>query len=71
MLSLNMRSKFVKVSLRFCVRILKCLPFCIIIAVPRCPAKTVDLVHYPTTLAPSSVSKTVTVQCADNAHVRT
>ncbi|CAI8024187.1 hypothetical protein GBAR_LOCUS14067, partial [Geodia barretti] len=42
-------------------------------AVPSCLAKTVDLVHYPNTLAPSSVSrsKTVAVQCADNAHVRT
>ena len=42
-------------------------------AVPSCLSKTVDLVHYPNTLAPSSVSisKTVAVQCADNAHVRT
>ena len=29
----------------------------------------IDLVHYPTTLAPASGSVTVTTQCADNAHI--
>ena len=35
-----------------------------------CPAKSVGLVHYPTTLAPVSVTGylPVTTQCADNAH---
>ena len=40
-------------------------------AIPSCPARSVGLVRYPTTLAPASGSFTVTTQCADNAHVRT
>ena len=35
-----------------------------------CPARSVGLVRYPTTLAPASGSVTVTTQCADNARVR-
>ena len=37
-------------------------------AIPSCPARSVGLVRYPTTLAPASGSVTVTTQCADNAH---
>ena len=37
---------------------------------PSCTAKRRGLVHYPTTLAPVNGSKTVTAQCADNAHIR-
>ena len=36
-----------------------------------CPAQSVGLVRYPTTLAPASGPVTATTQCADNAHVRT
>ena len=42
----------------------------IIIAIPSCQAKSVGLVHYPTTLAPVSGSKSVTTECADNAHIK-
>ena len=42
--------------------------FCLT-AVTACPAKSVNLVHYPTTLAPVSGSVTVTAECADNAHI--
>ena len=33
-----------------------------------CEARTVGLVHYPTTLAPASGTQSVITQCADNAH---
>ena len=33
-----------------------------------CEAKSVDLVRYPTTLAPETGSKLVKTQCADNSH---
>ena len=33
-----------------------------------CEARTIDLVRYPTTLAPASGTLSVTTQCADNAH---
>ena len=35
-----------------------------------CEAKSEGLVHYPTTLAQTTGSVTVSVQCADNAHIR-
>ena len=34
-----------------------------------CVAQTVGLVHYPPTSAPATGSVTVTVECADNAHI--
>ena len=41
---------------------------CVCTAIPSCPAKYEGLVQYPTTLAPVTGSKTVTIYCADNAH---
>ena len=38
-------------------------------ATTTCRARNESLVHYPTTLAPVSGSVTVTIQCADNAHI--
>ena len=35
-----------------------------------CEAKMESLVRYPTTLAPTTGSVTVTAQCADNSHNR-
>ncbi|CAI8007483.1 hypothetical protein GBAR_LOCUS5223, partial [Geodia barretti] len=44
---------------------------CQSVTLTTCPARSVGLVRYPTTLAPASGSAAVTTQCADNAHVRT
>ena len=67
--NIKMIDTSVKVSKEACCFILMCCGV-ILLAIPSCPAKSVELVHYQTLLAPINGSKSVTVQCADNAHIR-
>ena len=64
--------RFAKVNLVLSFSVKSRNNFPIFAGVPptTCPAQSVGLVRYPTTLAPASRSVTVTAQCADNARVR-
>ena len=64
--------RFAKVNLVLSFSVKSRNNFPIFAGVPptTCPAQSVGLVRYPTTLAPASGSVTVTTQCADNARVR-
>ena len=67
-----MGDRFAKVNLvlSFSVKIRNRFPIFAGVPPTTCSERSVDLVRYPTTLAPASGSVPVTTQCADNAHVR-
>ena len=66
--SLLVKDRFVKLK----VNLFQCfyrIKICHFSAVTTCPPRSVGLVRYPTTLAPTSGSVTVITQCVDNAHI--
>ena len=66
---LSMEDRYAKVNHEL-TTIIKHLSFSLLAGLATvCEARSVGLVHYPTTLAPASGSVTVTTQCADNAHL--
>ena len=69
--TLTLREKSVKVRLENFASstAIFCNIFFVAVPVAVCGSITVGLVRYPTTLAPTAGSDTVTAYCTDNAHI--